>query len=275
MATFDMNSAIINRFLRLTEVDLETNQVNWLLRNVANPSAEFTGESVDKTDERGILISRFDTAKGFVLSGESSKLELGLMASQLGTKVEVADTTHKIKGEDFEIIKVAVEDTSPSEKYTVTPAYKPLTAPDYVYILNKGKSLSSQKIEIDTSDAEGKAVYDATTGKITLPDSFDKTVAYVGVLYEYETEDAVRVSDSSENFNKNAKYIAKLLVEDVCGISCACTIVIPKGKIDNNFTINLTTEGNHPFSITAMKDYCSEEEQLCYVLFGKNVGTTV
>lgn len=275
MATFDMNSAIINRFLRLTEVDLETNQVNWLLRNVANPSAEFTGESVDKTDERGILISRFDTAKGFVLSGESSKLELGLMASQLGTKVEVADTTHKIKGEDFEIIKVAVEGTSPSEKYTVTPAYKPLTAPDYVYILNKDKSLSSQKIEIDTSDAEGKAVYDATTGKITLPDSFDKTVAYVGVLYEYETEDAVRVSDSSENFNKNAKYIAKLLVEDVCGISCACTIVISKGKIDNNFTINLTTEGNHPFSITAMKDYCSEEEQLCYVLFGKNVGTTV
>ena len=51
--------------------------------------------------------------------------------------------------------------------------------------------------------------------------------------------------------------------------------MIPKGKIDNNFTINLTTEGNHPFSITAMKDYCSEEEQLCYVLFGKNVGTTV
>ena len=28
-------------------------------------------------------------------------------------------------------------------------------------------------------------------------------------------------------------------------------------------------EGNHPFSFSALKDYCSEDEQLCYILYDK------
>lgn len=257
MAEFDMTSAVINRILRLTEVDLESNAVNWVLRNIENPSAEFTGESTDKTDERGILIARFDTAKGFTLSGESSKLELPLMASQLGTSIEVASETNKIKGEDFELVKV--------ENGTATLAYTPLTTPSEIYAINKDKSLG-EAIAVGTE--EGNA--SITDNVVTLPESY--TGSYIGVLYEYETDAAVRVTDSSESYNKNAKYIAKILAEDICGTTCACTIVVPKGKLDNNFTINLTTEGTHPFSITAMKDYCSDDEELCYVIFGKAVG---
>ena len=39
--TFDIKSAVINRFLRLTEVDLESGMVNWVLRNIESPQAEF------------------------------------------------------------------------------------------------------------------------------------------------------------------------------------------------------------------------------------------
>ena len=147
MPNFDIKSAVINRFLRLTEVDLESGMVNWVLRNIESPQAEFTGESVDKTDERGILISRFDTAKGFTLSGESSKLELGLMASQLGTEVQVATADKKIKGEDFEIITI-VEDSGEKK---ATMAYTPTTTPSVVYAINKYKSLGDP-IEVGTAD---------------------------------------------------------------------------------------------------------------------------
>ncbi len=265
MSKFDIKSAVINRFLRLTEVDLESGMVNWVLRNIENPQTEFTGESVDKTDERGILISRFDTAKGFTLSGESSKLELGLMASQLGTEVQVATTDKKIKGEDFEVISI-VEDASGAKKATM--AYTPLTTPSVVYAINKDKSLGDP-IEVGTEDTNAKIAGNV----ITLPASYEGT--RVGVLYQYETDEAVRVTDSSETFNKNAKYIAKILAEDVCGVTAAITIVVSKGKLDNNFSLNLTTEGNHPFKISAMKDYCSEEEELCYILVGKAVGVGV
>ncbi len=264
MPNFDIKSAVINRFLRLTEVDLESGMVNWVLRNIENPQAEFTGESVDKTDERGILIARFDTAKGFTLSGESSKLELGLMASQLGTEVQVASSTNKIKGEDFEIISV-VEDAGVKK---ATMAYTPLTTPSVVYTINKDKSLGDP-IEVGTADDNAKI----TDNVITLPATYTGT--RIGVLYQYETDEAVRVTDSSETFNKNAKYIAKILAEDVCGVTAAVTIVVSKGKLDNNFTLNLTTEGTHPFSISAMKDYCSDEEELCYILVGKAVGVGV
>lgn len=262
--TFDIKSAVINRFLRLTEVNLESGMVNWVLRNIENPNAEFTGESVDKTDERGILISRFDTSKGFTLSGESSKLELGLMASQLGTEVEVATADKKIKGEDFEIITI-VDDGNTK---TATMAYVPLTTPAVVYTINKDKSLG-EAIEVGT--AEGNAQIAGAV--ITMPSTYTGT--RVGVLYQYETDEAVRVTDSSETFNKKAKYIAKILAEDVCGVTAAVTIVISKGQLDNNFSLNLTTEGTHPFSITAMTDYCSDEEELCYIIVGKAVGVGV
>lgn len=264
MPSFDIKSAVINRILRLTEVGMESGMVNWVLRNIENPQAEFSGESVDKTDARGILISRFDTAKGFTLSGESSTLELGLMASQLGTEVQVASTDKKIRGEDFEIIAV----TEDAGEKKATMAYTPKTVPNMVYTINKDKSLG-EPIEVGTEEGNAKI----TGNVITLPDTYTGT--RVGVLYEYETDEAVRLTDSSETFNKNAKYIAKILAEDVCGVTAAVTIVIPKGKLDNNFSLNLTTEGTHPFSISAMKDYCSDEEELCYIIIGKAVGVGV
>ena len=36
MPNFDIKSAVINRFLRLTEVDLESGMVNWVLSSLAN-----------------------------------------------------------------------------------------------------------------------------------------------------------------------------------------------------------------------------------------------
>ena len=149
-----------------------------------------------------------------------------------------------------------------------TMAYTPTTTPSVVYAINKDKSLGDP-IEVGTADENAKI----TGNVITLPDTY--TGSRIGVLYQYETDEAVRVTDSSETFNKNAKYIAKILAEDVCGVTAAITIVISKGKLDNNFSLNLTTEGTHPFSISAMKDYCSEEEELCYILIGKAVGVGV
>lgn len=80
-----------------------------------------------------------------------------------------------------------------------------------------------------------------------------------------------RSRDGSENHAEAAEYIVDILACDVCNASVkrAGSIVFPKAKIDNNFSIDLTTEGTHPFSFSALKDYCSDDEELCYVLFNK------
>lgn len=253
---FNGKDFIIDKVRRVTQINLETKLVDWTLTSIASPQIEFTGESTDKTDAYGTLLARFDTAKGVNFSGEGSLLSLPLMAAQLGTEVEVGSDTAKVYGETFEILKV----TDKKAELSLAPK----TIPSVVYTLSEDKNID-QMIEVGTGDDNAKI-----SGKeITLPDSFEGT--QIAVFYDYETEDAVKVVDGSENYAEAAKYIVDILAADVCNpsIKRAGSIVFPKAKIDNNFTVDLTTEGTHPFSFSALKDYCSDDAQLCYIVFKK------
>lgn len=253
---FSANTFVIDKVRRVTQVNLETGIVDWTLTSIESPSIEFTGESTDKTDAQGVLIARFDTAKGVNFSGEGSLLSMPLMAAQLGTEVQTGSSTAKVTGKTFEILKV--------EGGKATMTHKPKVAPAVVYKITSDKNIEST-IEVG-SGADKASIADAV---ITLPTGFAGT--QIGVLYEYEAEDAIKVTDGSENHAEAAEYIVDILACDVCNASVkrAGSIVFPKAKIDNNFSIDLTTEGTHPFSFSALKDYCSDDEELCYVLFNK------
>ncbi len=253
---FNSNNYMIDRVRRVTQINLESGMVDWTATSIESPQVEFTGESVDKTDAQGVLLNRFDTAKGVTFSGEASVLSMPLVAAQLGTEVQVASDTNKVKGEDFAILKVVDK--------KVTLPFTPTTAPAYIYPITDDNNVDNTNV-ITVGAGEGNATI---SGKeITLPDTFTGTKA--GVLYEYETTAAVKVSDSSEKHAKPAKYIVDVLTTDICSpsIKRAGKVVFPKAKLDNNFTMDLTTEGTHPFSFTALKDYCADDEELCYLLF--------
>lgn len=257
---FDAKNYIIDRVRRVTQVNLNTGAIDWTMTNIGSPNIEFTGESIDKTDERGVLLARFDTAKGVTFSGEGSTLSVPLMAAQLGTEAEIGDTGAAVTGKTFELIKVVTAEGTT----TATLSYTPKTAPDKVYTIGEDKNIS-EIIEVGTDEDNA-----SISGKvITLPSGFTGT--QVGVLYEYTTTDAIKVVDGSENFADAAEYIVDVLAADVCNPATkrAGSIVFPKAKIDNNFAIDLTTEGSHPFSFSALKDYCSEEAELCYLIFNK------
>lgn len=256
---FNATQFVIDKVRRITQVNLETGLVDFTGTSVESPKIEFTGESTDKTDAQGVLLARFDTAKGVNFSGEMSLLNLNLMGAQLGSEVQVADSTKKVKGADFAILTV----TENAGVKTATLKHKPTTTPVAVYTMSEDKNISG-KIDVGT-DTSTEAQISGNT--ITLPTSFTGTT--IGVFYEYETETAVKLVDSAESFAVAAMYIIDILAADVCNpsIKRATRIVFPKAKIDNNFTVNLTTEGTHPFSFTALKDYCADDAELCYILF--------
>ena len=262
--SFNAKNFIIDKVRRVTQINLETGLVDWTLTSIESPQIEFTGESTDKTDAYGVLLARFDTAKGVNFSGEGSLLSMPLMAAQLGTEVEVADATNKVYGEAFEILKVVTTGEGASATKTAELPLTPKTIPSVVYTLSEDKNIDST-IEVGTGDDKA-----SISGKvITLPASFTGT--QIAVFFDYETDEAVKVSDGSENFAEAAKYIVDILAADVCNpsIKRAGSIVFPKAKIDNNFTIDLTTEGTHPFSFSALKDYCADDANLCYTVFRK------
>lgn len=114
--------------------------------------------------------------------------------------------------------------------------------------MSEDKNISGMiEVGVDEGNAkiEGKV--------ITLPASFVGTT--VGVFYEYETDSAVKLVDSAESFAEAAMYVVDILAADVCNPSVkrAGKIVFPKAKIDNNFTVNLTTGRYAPLLL-----HCSE-----------------
>lgn len=257
---FNALNYVIDRVRRVTEVDLASGGVNWTMVNIEDPNWDFTGESTDKNDAQGTLLARFDTAKGVTFSGAGSTLHLGVLAAQRGTEVQVGDTGATVSGKTFEVIKVVTADSTK----TATLSYTPSTAPATLYLIGADKNIEDS-IEIGTGSGQA-----SISGKvITIPESVTNTS--VGVLYEYTTTDAVKVVDDAESFAEAAEYIVDILAADVCNPSVkrAGSIVFPKAKLDNNISIDLTTEGTHPFSITALKDYCSDDNMLCYVIFNK------
>lgn len=265
--SFDAQNFVIDKVRRVTRVNLTSGDVDFTLTNIQSPQVEFTGESTDKTDAQGVLIARFDTAKGVSFSGEASLLSMPLMAAQLGTDVEIATSGSKLTAKIFEVVKVVTttdSSTPPVTTITATLAHTPKTAPAKVYILGSDKSIAG-------TIAIGSTASDASiSGKvITFPSSFEAT--QVGVLYEYETAEAVMVVDSADAYDVAAQYLVDILAADVCNPSQkrAGTLVFPKAKMDNNFSLDLTTEGTHPFGFTALADYCEEDVQLCYIIFNK------
>lgn len=253
---FNPTNFVIDKVRRVTQINLEHDTVDWTLTSIESPQIEFTGEATEKTDAQGTLIAKFDTAKGATFSGEGSLLSVPMLASQLGTEVEVATETAKVAGETFELLKV-----DPTT-HKATMSYTPTEAPASVYSITSDKNIDGE-IEVGTEDGNASI----SGAEITMPESYAGSM--VGVYYKFETDSAVKVTDSSTKYAEAAKYIVDLLVADVCNTSIkrAGKLVFPKAKIDNNVTIDLTTEGTHPFSFEALKDYCADDEQLCYWLF--------
>lgn len=246
---------LIDRVLSLTRIEIEDGSLSWVAKSIENPSLEFTGEVSEKRDAQGTLIAQFDTAKGATLSGELSLLSMALMASQLGTEVQFGSAAKKLLVDYVDEVAIGA-DKKGALKYT------PKTAPTAVYAMNADGSLGD-KFEVGAE--EGNAAI--SEKEVTMPATFEGTK--VVCAYQYESETGVMVTDGAEDYTTAAKYVMKILAADVCNPARkrSGAIVFPKAKLDNNFSVNLTTDGTHPFSLTALKDYCDDDAKLCYVVW--------
>ena len=203
---FNATQFVIDKVRRITQINLATGLVDFTGTSVESPQIEFTGESTDKTDAQGVLLARFDTAKGVNFSGELSLLNLNLMGAQLGSEVQVADSSKKVKGADFAILTV----TDDKGTKTATLKHVPTSAPAAVYTMSEDKNISGM---IDVGVDEGNAKIEGKV--ITLPASFVGTT--VGVFYEYETDSAVKLVDSAESpedIYKNRAEAARIRAEE-------------------------------------------------------------
>lgn len=258
---FNIENFIINRPVRATLFSKGTNEVLFSADQLTESSLECSGTQVYVTDGIGARVAAFDREKNATFTASSAFMNFGLMAAQLGADKEVADETSKIIAPMFELIEV-------KDVTKITLSETPATEPKYIYSTHTDKS----KDKTYTLGTAASATEFAVNGKeITLPTDAFQLGDMVAVWYERETTQAISIKNTAQKFSKGGRFVLEVLGCDICDQNTEyyAYLVFENSKLDNNVTLNFSNEGTHQFTVNAMQDYCSADNELFRIIVCK------
>lgn len=255
----ELRNFVIDRVVRGVMFHAATDDILFSLSQITNPQLSVTAETADAVDALGTPIMTFNRGKQAELSAESSLFDLGLLAVQSGTTLDVASSTNTYNVPWFDEIKATTADTI---TLTRTPANGTLK---YVWVLNGDGSLGTKFTVGTDATLSGKNV---TFGSGALPVGTRVFAPYEFVASDATNSGATRVSADAVNFPTGGKFILEVLGCDVCDPSTlySAYIVFPNAKMLSDFDITFATDSTHPFTIRANQDYCDENKLLFRVV---------
>lgn len=245
---------VIDRVRRMTAHDLETGEMLFQLTQLEEPSLNTASEGEDVTDAIGSVITTIYRAKTGTFSATNSLFSLDLAATQFGSKKQVADDSHKILTYTYELLTFGDSDAT-----GIALAHKPadVEAIKYVYEIVKkdvGRSFTAGSAPSDTE-------FQINENKLVPPTGFKGQLL---IEYTYESSEAVRVANMSEDFPEAFSAVLYVYFRDVCTDKLISgQVIIPKAKINpESIELALTSTGKHPFEMKLNKDYCEEDAEL-------------
>lgn len=250
----NVNELILDKVRSLIFTNLEDGSVVGRLTKLEDPSLQTAAEAEEVTDAQGALITKLFRAKTGRFEATNSLFSMDLLAQQYGADKIVADETNKIIQSCEETLEVA------DGKVTLT--HTPSNEIKYIYKL-ESNALAKKYIVGTTATASEFAVNGA---EITVPTD---VTGKIYVEYEYESTDAVKVVNNTENFPEAVGVKIFAIFKDVCNENkkYAGTIIAKKGKIDpTSIDTALTATGKHSFAVDFMKDYCDDDADLFSVI---------
>lgn len=250
----NVNELILDKVRSLIFTDLEDGSVVGRLTKLEDPSLQTASEAEEVTDAQGALITKLFRAKTGRFEATNSLFSMDLLAQQYGADKIVADETNKIIQSCEETLEVA------DGKVTLT--HTPSNEIKYIYKL-ESNALAKKYIVGTTATASEFAVNGT---EITVPTD---VTGKIYVEYEYESTDAVKVVNNTENFPEAVGVKIFAIFKDVCNENkkYAGTIIAKKGKIDpTSIDTALTATGKHSFAVDFMKDYCDDDADLFSVI---------
>ena len=253
----NLNNIIVDRVLRGIFSDKNDNII-FALNQVQNLSLNSTSESQEVVDAFGVSIMELMRSKAIEASAENAIYDLGLLAAQYGTEKKEATSDKKITAPRMETFEVTGE--------TYKTKYTPVAMPKAIYKLN-GDSTLGAKYLAPSKDFEGDFTYDED-GTITLPADV-KAGDEMFVMYEYESDKAIEVVNSANEFAKMGKMTFECLVYDVCDpeTKIFAYLVLPRFQLSNDFDWSIGGDSQtHAFSGKAHVDYCSRDKKMVRVV---------
>ena len=259
MATFNKNEVVLEKIKQASLYDIETGKLLNRLTSIEDPSLNTTAEKTEVLDAQGNTITDIYNAKKATFGGSNSLFSLDLAASQFGATKEVASAENKI-------INYMAETKEISEgkvKLSKAPVENSIK---YIYIIENGEIGESYKVGAAATEDEALV---ATDGTITVPTSVTEGKVYVE--YAYESEEAVRIVNKTNEYPTAGKLVILALFRDKCTDKTILgSIICPKAKLNpESVDLSLTPDGKHPFEYTMMKDFCSNDEELFEIVLSK------
>lgn len=254
----NIDNLIIDRALSGSMIDRSTGEALYSLNQIADPSLECTGEQVYVTDAVGVRVAAFDRSKEATLSGTNAFFNLGLAATQFGTKKKTADSTNTIIVPVREAHTVAANHTVELDN---TPI---LTEVLSVNLATKDGGITQTLTKADTA-AAGKF---SINGKVITFHTDIEEGQSVIVLYRKNSESAIQIDNQADAFTKGGEFWLEVLFCDICDTNTKYHgfLVFPNGKMTNETTIDFNNEATHGFTIEAMQDYCDVDKKLFYIV---------
>ena len=246
MANINLNNFVIDRVVRGVAQSHTDGSVLFAINQISNPSLTCSSESVDAVDALGTPVATFYRSKSAEFSAENAMFDMNLMAVQVGADKKVASAGNTITTPAFEKVSATV---ATELKHT------PIKLPTYCYILNGDGTLGTKYTKADAASATAFAV--ATSGNKT---TFTPPTGLSGndeilVIYEYESEAGVSVTNSATKFPKGCKFVLEVLGCDVCDQTnlLFAYLIFPNFKLSPDFD----------WSKTCFTKQCSAYKVIC------------
>lgn len=259
MATINLNNFVIDRVLRGVAQSHTDDSVLFAINQISNPSLTCSSESTDAVDALGTPVATFYRSKTAEFSAENAMFDMNLMAVQVGGEKKTASAANKITTPAFEKVSGA---TATELKHT------PKVLPTYCYALNGDGTLGTKYTKADSASATSFTVATSGTKTTFTPPTGLGAETELMVIYEYESEEGVAVTNSAKQFPKGCKFTLEVLGCDVCDQTnlLFAYLVFPNFKLSPDFDWNIQTDGSHPFSGKAMQEYCAKDNKLFEII---------
>lgn len=254
---------IIDRVIRAYVRNVSTKKVKFTVDQMKDVTAKATMETQEVKDALDAPISEIARSKAFEISGNNALYNMDMQAEQYGTKVESSDASNTFLAPCADEIDYEKNDTTVTLSHT--PAGTGAEGIPYIYTLVDGAT--DQSFGYAASAAADKFTFSGTT--VTLPEGLSANAGgTILVVYDYtaNANDVVyKIENQGSKFPEMVNVLLEVLFRDVCDDTMKSFgyVEMPRAKFDGNVDIDLSPDGNHPFTIKAYKEYCARKQNLC------------
>lgn len=217
-------------------------------------SGEFNGdnETVYAEGKQGVQLAALKRKKTTGFTCENGYVIASALAAQLGTTVEEASETNKLRVQRQAYLDVT-DDTITLEDTPVNNTIK------YIYQLNADQTKKATFALTTDFTVEGKTITLTETAKAKVGDN--KTFL---VIYDTDVTIGKRIVNDGESYAETVKLVVNMLGEDPCThASYLIQATMPSADVSGKFTIGVGNDpAVHNFEANALLDVCSQNKEL-------------